>query len=435
MTTVYPPAFLVSPVVLVIEDEPGDAMLIRVQLLEMEPGAFDVHWAQSLARAKALVNESGLRPDVILLDLNLPDSTGIATVERCRALFEAPVVVLTGLDDNASIQAAIQSGAEDYLNKGGEGAVLRRAVRYAMLRYQRDADARLSAAVFKHAREGIMITTAEGVIVDVNDAFTLITGYTREQTQGKTPRMLSSGLQSKEYYAAMWNDLLEKGHWYGEVWNRRGTGEVYAVMQTVSAVRDAQGKTKQYVALFSDITELKEHESQLDHIAHFDALTNLPNRRLLTDRLQQGMHQMQRRGKRLAVVFLDLDGFKAINDNYGHSAGDQLLIALASHMKEALREGDTLARIGGDEFVAVLIDLDETEDCVPLLMRLLAAAANPLQLGNSTLQVSASLGVTFSTHAGDETADQLLREADQAMYLAKRSGKNTYHVFNAERDR
>ena len=180
--------------------------------------------------------------------------------------------------------------------------------------------------------------------------------------------------------------------------------------------RDADGKPLRMIGTNSDITERKEHQSQLEHIAHFDALTNLPNRVLLADRLQQAMAQAQRRGQRLAVTYLDLDGFKPVNDRHGHDAGDQVLITLAQRMKQALREGDSLARLGGDEFVAVLIDLEDTSASLPLLNRLLTAAAQPVQVGDVSLQVSASLGVTFYPQAQEIDADQLLRQADQAMY-------------------
>ena len=292
----------------------------------------------------------------------------------------------------------------------------------------------LAAGVFTHALEGIMITTPDGSIVDVNAAFTSITGYTREDALGKNPRFLHSGRHSADYFAAMWHNLVANGYWYGEVWNRRKSGEVFAEMQAISAVRDAQGKVSQYISLFSDITERKAHESQLEHIAHFDPLTNLPNRVLLADRLQQAMAQAQRRQQQVAVAFLDLDGFKAINDQHGHVIGDQVLITLARRMREALRECDTIARIGGDEFVAVLIDLEDSTASVPLLNRLLAAAALPVQVGDLMPQVSASVGVTFYPQAQEMDADQLMRQADHAMYQAKMAGKNRFCVFDAAQD-
>ncbi|PKO94335.1 MAG: diguanylate cyclase [Betaproteobacteria bacterium HGW-Betaproteobacteria-10] len=291
----------------------------------------------------------------------------------------------------------------------------------------------LAASVFTHAREGIMITSAEGNIIEINETFSRITGYSRKDAIGNNPRFLESGRQPSEHYTAMWQALADKGHWYGEVWSRRKNGEVYAALITVSAVRDLAGLTQHYVALFTDITSMKEHEQQLEHIAHYDVLTNLPNRLLLTDRLHQAMVQSQRRGHSIAVIYLDLDGFKAVNDQHGHGIGDALLISLADRMKAALREGDTLARIGGDEFVAVLVDLESPEGCQPVLDRLLQAASGPVTAGLQVLRVSASIGVTLYPQDGVD-ADLLLRHADQAMYLAKQAGKNRYHLFDIDHD-
>ena len=279
-----------------------------------------------------------------------------------------------------------------------------------------------------------MITTADGTIIDVNDAFTRITSYARDEVLGRNPRLLTSGQQGREFYESMWRTLIEVGHWSGEIWNRRKNGEVYAQRQTISAVRDKQGGTQHYVSLFSDITALKEHQRQLEHIAHYDALTTLPNRVLLSFRLLQAMAQTKRRAQRLAVAYLDLDGFKAINDTHGHEAGDQLLTIGAGRMKQSLREGDTLARLGGDEFVAVLVDLGDEMGSVPMLNRLLMAAAQPVPVDGLTLQVSASIGVTFYPQSEEVDADQLLRQADQSMYQAKLTGKNRYCFFDAEQD-
>ena len=294
----------------------------------------------------------------------------------------------------------------------------------------------LAASVFGYAREGIMITDPQGVIVEVNDTFTQLTGYAHDEAVGQTPRMLQSGKQSAEFYADMWKELAEKGHWIGEILNRNKSGELFAVMQTISAVRDAQGGLQNYVSLFTDITPMKAHQQQLEYIAHYDLLTNLPNRVLLADRLRQAMVQVQRRRLSLAVAYLDLDGFKAVNDTHGHHVGDELLVMLSQRMNDALREGDTLARMGGDEFVVVLGDLALPSDCEPVLQRLLHAASAPVilaQPGLEALQVSASIGVALFPQ-DDADADLLLRHADQAMYLAKQAGKNCYHVFDVQAD-
>ncbi len=291
-----------------------------------------------------------------------------------------------------------------------------------------------AASVFTFAREGIMITQANGNILNVNEAFTHITGYSREEVLGKNSSLLGSGRQGQEFYAAMWADLIHKGHWYGELWNRRKNGELYVEALTITAVRGADGMIQHYVALFSDVTAIREHQSALEHMAHFDALTKLPNRLLLSDRMRQGLAQADRRGLTLALAYLDLDGFKAVNDQHGHEAGDQLLITLAERMKQTLREGDTLARLGGDEFVAIMGDLNDVEACVPMLNRLLSAAAQPVLVGELSLQVAASIGVTFYPQLQAIEADQLLRQADQAMYQAKLAGKGRFHVFDALQD-
>lgn len=291
-----------------------------------------------------------------------------------------------------------------------------------------EASLQLAANVFTHAREGILIADANGAIIEVNDTFSRITGYSREEAMGKNPRILQSGRQTPEFYAAMWKELIENGHWTGEVWNRRKSGEVYAEMITISAVYDVDRVIQNYVALFTDITSMKEQQHQLEHIAHFDALTGLPNRILLSDRLQQAMVQSQRRKQSLAVVFIDLDGFKAVNDTHGHKIGDELLIIVSQRMRSALREGDTLARIGGDEFVAVLVDLELPQDWEQLLARLLEAASNPVRIDDLEMSVSASIGVTLYPDDGAD-ADILMRHADQAMYQAKQSGKNCYRLY------
>jgi len=293
---------------------------------------------------------------------------------------------------------------------------------------------RLAATVFTGAREGITITDPRGTILEVNDAFTRITGYTREEVLGSNPRMLRSGLQNKDFYRNMWDSLVRDGHWSGEIWNRTKGGDLYAEMLSIHAIRDAGGEVKQYVGLFTDITEVKEREQQLEFAANYDALTGLPNRALFADRLRQAMAQAHRRNQLLGVACFDLDAFKAINDGYGHSSGDALLTALAFRMKRALREGDTLARLGGDEFAAVILDLPDRDACLPTLTRMLQAAAGEVQIGDVPLRVTASAGVAFYPQAEDVDADMLLRQAGQALYEAKLAGKNRYRIFDPSHD-
>lgn len=300
-------------------------------------------------------------------------------------------------------------------------------------RKKTEARLRLAANVFTHARESIIITDAAGTMLEVNDTFVRITGYSRNEAIGKNPRILQSGRQSREFYVTMWKSLLETGQWSGEIWNRRKDGTLYIGMMTIGAVKNSNELTQYYVALFTDITQMKEHEWWLEHIAHYDPLTTLPNRVLLADRLRQAMIHSQRNHQILAVVFIDLDGFKAINDEHGHDAGDEFLIAIAKRMKKVIREGDSLARFGGDEFVAIISNLERPNDCEPLLMRLLQDIAKPIQINKINLQVSGSIGVAFYPQSASE-ADQLIRQADQAMYAAKQAGKNRFQFFDLNQD-
>jgi len=297
-----------------------------------------------------------------------------------------------------------------------------------------DQRLRLAASVFTNAREGITITDRDGTILEVNEMFTRITGYEREEVLGKNPRILKSGLQSDEFYTNLWRSLTNDGRWSGEIWNRHKNGDLIAEMLNINAVRDTTGNVLQYVALFADITQLKRHEQQLEHLTYYDVLTSLPNRALLADRLHQAMAQANRRKQFFAVAYLDLDGFKNINDKHGRDAGNRLLTALAFDMKCALREGDTLARLGGDEFVAVILDLDNAESSVSVLDQLLEAASEPVQVGDLSLSVSASIGVTFFPQSDEADPDLLLRQADQAMYQAKLAGGNRYHIFDPDHD-
>lgn len=353
------------------------------------------------------------------------------------AMWGVKVSVVRPLEDLAASTRALESG-EHHPPTRFTGALelvtLQEGfARMARTRLDAEAKLKLAASVFTHAREGIFITDADGVIIDANETFSEITGYSRDEVVGQSTDMLGASLQKASYYAGLWSALRERGHWYGEVWNTRKNGQPYAAVLTISAVQGVGDETANYVALLTDITLIKAHEKQLERIAHYDALTNLPNRVLLADRLTQAMVQTERRKRMLAVALLDLDGFKPVNDTYGHGTGDRLLVMLSERMKLALRDGDTLARIGGDEFVAVLNDLESDGDCEIVLKRLLAAVSEPVRVNDLVLRVTASIGVTiFPQDRAD--ADVLIRHADQAMYAAKQAGRNRHHLFDVSHD-
>jgi diguanylate cyclase (GGDEF)-like protein/PAS domain S-box-containing protein len=289
----------------------------------------------------------------------------------------------------------------------------------------------LSARVFSDAHEGIIITDINGSIIDVNAAFTTITGYSREEVLGENPSKLNSGRQSAEFYKNMWQSVHNDGHWQGEVWNRNKAGDLYAELLTISALRDKKNQVINYIGLFSDITESKKQQQALELLAHYDPLTQLPNRALFADRFNQAIAYSKRTEEQLAVCYLDLDGFKQVNDNYGHEVGDELLIEVAKRIKLKLRESDSVCRLGGDEFVVLLENLQSPQQCEETLKRIHAALAEPFPLAGKEIRISASSGVTIYPLDKDEP-DILLRHADQAMYKAKQAGRNCYrfHLYS-----
>ena len=298
---------------------------------------------------------------------------------------------------------------------------------------QKDANARfrLTASVFSHTSEGIVIVDPHGRIVDVNEAFCRITGFERPQIIGRTPDMFASSRQGPAEFEIILNALAQTGHWQGEAWSRRQDGESFASLVKISAVRNEQGQTQNYVVLVSDVTRLRRQQETLEHLAHFDALTDLPNRLLLSDRLVQAINASRRSDDWVAVLYLDLDGFKAVNDRLGHDAGDELLVLLARRVSSQLRETDTLARMGGDEFVAVLVGLRNHNECVQLVDRVLRVCTEPFFVKGESVQVSASIGVALYPQ-NNVDAEQLIRHADRAMYEAKQAGKNRYHLFDPD---
>lgn len=288
----------------------------------------------------------------------------------------------------------------------------------------------LHASVFDSAWEGIMITDADANIIAVNEAFSEVTGYARGDVLGKNPRILKSDRHDRSFYDEMWRKIGTDGHWRGEIWNRNKAGELYAEILSVSAVRNAQGELTNYIGAFADITDLKNTQLHLEHLANFDTLTQLPNRRLFHDRLGQELKKAQRAGQQVALMLIDLDNFKEVNDTLGHDKGDQLLIEAAQRITKCVRDSDTVARLGGDEFAVILADIEDPGHLERIAQVIIGRLVFPFRLENEHAFISASIGITFYPNDA-ENAETLMKNADQAMYLSKDQGRNRFSYFTA----
>ena len=436
--------------ILVIEDDPGDFGLIRayMRLAGLVPGGGKepLTWAKTLAEGIAAARSN--KPDVVLLDLTLPDSAGLATVQVLRAALPGvPIVVLTGHDDSALAVAALQTGAQDYLVKGQyDHDALGRAVRNALVREALESRLRLFEVALNSAPNGIVITDVNAHIQWVNPAFTRMTGFSLEEALGRNPGELAkSGKHDAAFYRNLWETILSGQTWHGEIINRRKDGSIYDESLVVTPVIGGDGKIRHFVAIMRDITERKQAEEQIRTLAFYDTLTQLPNRRLLDDRLGQTMAASKRSGRYGALMFLDLDNFKPLNDTYGHSVGDLLLIEVAHRLTSCVRETDTVARFGGDEFVVILseLDTDKAESNVQAAIvaeKIRATLAEPYLLtfkqeGDTEIAVehhcTSSIGVAlFINHKA--RPEDVLKWADMAMYQAKEGGRNLIRFFDSE---
>jgi len=291
-----------------------------------------------------------------------------------------------------------------------------------------EEDLRLAATVFDNSVEAIMITDAQRRILSVNKAFSDLTGYTAGFVVGQTPALLSSMQQGEVEYDTIWREAADQGTWQGEVWQRRRDGSEFQEWLSIGAVRNRGNAISHFVAVFSDITERKNSEARIAYLAHHDPLTGLPNRALFQDRLQQAMGRAERNADLLALLYLDLDRFKTINDSLGHIAGDRLLQAVAERLQSCVRETDTICRQGGDEFIIVLTDIGDTEIPARIAEKILRHLSEPFDLDGHALGTSFSIGIAVYPNDGD-TPEALMKNADTAMYHAKESGRNTYRFF------
>ncbi|HET6719532.1 MAG TPA: EAL domain-containing protein, partial [Rhodocyclaceae bacterium] len=289
----------------------------------------------------------------------------------------------------------------------------------------------LAATVFDSTADGVVIADRQGKIITVNRAFTEITGYREDEVCGRNPRLLQSGLQDQSFYRAMWSAIRQNDRWSGDLWNRRKDGSSFPESLTISAVRDDSGDITHYVGVFSDITRLKSAQEALDFQAHHDPLTGLPNRLLLEDRLDSAVQRAKRERSSLALLFIDLDRFKNINDTLGHHVGDVVLCEAARRFTGAVREADTVARLGGDEFIIVLENIHEPAAASRVAEKILVALHQAIVIAGQEFFIGASIGIGVYPQDGDNPAD-LLKHADAAMYRAKEHGRNTFEFFSSE---
>lgn len=286
-----------------------------------------------------------------------------------------------------------------------------------------------AALVFEHTHEGVMITDADAKIVRVNRRFTQLTGYTFAEIVGKNPSFLQSGRHDKDFYKNLWDTINSKGTWYGELDNRRKNGEYFATLQSITAVKNKDGEVNEYVSVFSDISERKNQEKKLAHLATHDSLTSLPNRMHFNDNLHKAIQIAKRNNYKIAVLFLDLNRFKEVNDTMGHEIGDRLLQEVAKRLMTCVREEDTVARFGGDEFAIILSELNASDDAVEIAQKIIRKVSEPLNIEKNSLIPSVSIGISIYPQHGEDS-DTLLRLADKAMYVAKQKKQDKYELFN-----
>lgn len=295
-------------------------------------------------------------------------------------------------------------------------------------RIEKERQLLLAASVIENTIEGITITDCFGTILQVNPAFTQITGFTPEEAIGKTPRILKSEKHDEQFYSSMWQSLIKRGNWSGEIWNRRKNGDAYPEWLSINAIKDELGNITHFVAVFHDISEVKQGEEKLKYQANHDTLTGLPNRQLFNDRLEMAIAFAKRHSQKVAVIFIDLDNFKNVNDTLGHYVGDILLQRVAETLKKCVRTEDTVARLGGDEFMLILQDILTESNAVETSRRILTEFAKPININGNEFFINASLGITIYPDDGEDVLT-MVKNADLAMYRVKETGKNGYQLF------
>jgi diguanylate cyclase (GGDEF)-like protein/PAS domain S-box-containing protein len=372
------------------------------------------------------------QPDVTLTDIALAELDGVAMSQQIKEDDpDAAIIVISSSAETEHLRLAINLGVDGYLFKPVDSVLLLDLIVRCLRDRKRVLDLKMGHMVFEVANEGILVTDEEPRIVAVNPAFSEITGFRPDEVIGRKTNMLSSGLHPPEFYRAMWETLKTHGRWSGEMINRRKDGVVYSEWLSIAAVDGEFQGARRYVGLISDISDRKKEEEYIRRLAHFDSLTGLPNRVLFNDRLQRALVRARRYRQSLAVLYVDLDYFKEVNDTYGHAAGDEALKVASARMLSTLRQNDTVSRRGGDEFVLIVELNEHPEGIGNVCNKLINEIRQPFQLGSDQLELGASIGVAiFPADATEPEA--LLVAADAALYEAKTAGRGVFRFFEAE---
>ena len=442
--------------ILVVDDDEFYLKLLKKLL------AAEGHAVRTVASGEdALASVAEQLPDLIMLDVMMPGIDGLEVTRRLKADSRSrhvPIIMVTVLEDHESRFNGLEAGVEEFLSKPVDHAELLSRVRNMLKvkEYQdfladhsrileeqveaRTAELRIAAIAFE-TQESIMITDQDSRILRVNSAFTQLTGYSAGEAIGRTPAMLKSGRENAEFYRNLWETLIRNKYWQGEIWDRHKNGELYPKWLTITAVTDTNGQVTNYVGTFFDITLHKQAE-EMRQLALYDSLTGLPNRRLLLDRLRQAVVASNRSGHYSALMFLDLDNFKPLNDTHGHDVGDLLLVEVARRITGCVREEDTVARFGGDEFVVMLDKLHADKAGAMLhanavAEKIRATLAKPYLMqrlkscdGNDIIEhhCTASIGLALFNH--EASPEEILKWADMSMYQAKIDGRNLIRFFD-----
>jgi diguanylate cyclase (GGDEF)-like protein/PAS domain S-box-containing protein len=416
-----------KPLILLVDDVPANIHVLAASMSDL----YHIKIATSGQKALDIVAQTE-KPELILLDVMMPEMNGIEVLQHLRANPETthiPVIFVSADTSEQTQLDGLSLGADDYLTKPVVISILLVRVKNILERKRAQAQLRLASHVFDHSGEAIIVSDSENKIISVNPAFTRITGYELDEVFGKNPRFLSSGRTTKKEYESMWQTIQTQSFWQGEMWDRHKDGRIYPKLLIISVVRNQHGNIDYYIGSFTDITEQKVVEERIQHIAHHDPLTQLPNRLYLQVSLQQFLTMAHRNNEEVALMFIDLDRFKTINDTLGHHIGDGLLIEVANRLKATVRESDVVARLGGDEFVIALMGKNIAHFAATISEKILHDLSQTCVIENNSLHTTPSIGVAIYPQDGD-CPESLMKNADSAMYHAKSSGRNNVQYFS-----